>query len=406
MSLLLKAGDTLRTAPAALLRAPAPSRTPAPVPSPAGNPSSSEVRKSRRNVAIDVLRGYCILMMVTSHIATQSYVNNGVHLLRFVSGAEGFVFLAGLVLGMVYRRRLDAAPARQAYAAIWKRASMLWLVHCVLTLAAVAANPLLFHYADIPDVSRLPLWGVVWLTATLRLQPGHMLNILPLYVFLLAAAPLCFELLRRGRTGWVLAASAAVFLYTQFEPGAGRWVDPISGGEAFPPLAWQILFVPGIVIGYHSALIRSTILNRHRKWMTWALAAVCAAVAAFVWVQTPTFQFYNHEAWDLFLWERHPLRFGRVLYFFLAISTFYLLAQGWLAAARRIKLPRFPLDVLSTLGRNSLYAFLVHLGFAFAFGLLDIPPDRWLLLEALPVAAVAGVYLMARYQIGRRWIPN
>jgi len=52
----------------------------------------------------------------------------------------------------------------------------------------------------------------------------------------------------------------------------------------------------------------------------WGLGIACALTILLVAVQTPTFQFYNHEAWDLFLWERHPLRLGRVLYFFLAVS--------------------------------------------------------------------------------------
>ena len=398
MSLLLKAGDTLRSAPIGLLRAPDSARNPSVSTPPAVRTGASKPGSGRRNRAIDVLRGYCILMMVTSHTGTQSYVNNGVHLLRFVSGAEGFVFLAGLVLGMVYRRRLDAAPAGQAYVAIWKRAGMLWIVHCVLTIAAVVLNPILFHYTDIPDVRSVAPWRVAWLTASLQLQPGHMLNILPLYVFLLGAAPICFELMRRGKTPWLLAASALTFAYTQFEPGAGRWVHSLSGGDAFPVPAWQALFIPGLIVGYHHALIRSTILGPHRRRIMWGLSGACAVVLALVAVQTPGFQFYNHEAWDLFLWERHPLRFGRVLYFFLAISTFYLLVQAWMSASNRMKLPRFPLQLLETLGRNSLYAFLVHLVFAFGFGLFQIPPEQWLVLEAVPLASVIGVYLMARYK--------
>jgi hypothetical protein len=359
--------------------------------------------KSRRNVAIDVLRGYCIVMMITSHVATTSYVNNGVHLLRFVSGAEGFVFLAGLVLGMVYRRKLDAAPAVDSYKAIWKRAGLIWAVHCTVVLAALTLNNALFHYPDIPDTRSLGVLKTLWLTATLQLQPGHLLNILPLYVFLLAAAPIAFELLRRGKTPWLLAASIGAFIYMQYEPGAGRWAHSISGGEAFPPLAWQGLFLPAMAIGYHQALIRSTFLNRWRTVLLWTLGIACAAMIVLVGVQTPTFQFYSHEAWDLFLWERHPLRLGRVLYFLLSVSAFYLLAQAWL---HRWKLPKLPLEILATLGRNSLYAFLVHLVFAFCLGALQIPPDRWLVLEALPLGTVIAVYFMARYKVARRWIPN
>jgi len=166
------------------------------------------------------------------------------------------------------------------------------------------------------------------------------------------------------------------------------------------------LFVPGLMIGYHSALIRSTILQAHRRKLMWALAAACVTMIVLVSVQTSTFQFYNHEAWDLFLWERHPLRFGRVLYFFVSISAFYLLAQAVITVSHRARFPRFPLHVLETLGRNSLYAFLVHLFFAFGFGLLQIPPERWLLLEAVPIGSVLAVYFMARYQVARRFIPN
>jgi hypothetical protein len=405
MSLLLKAGDSIRTAPGALIRVPVKRRDIAESPAVTKH-GAPKPGASRRNTTVDVLRGYCILMMITSHTSTQSYVNNGVHLLRFVSGAEGFVFLAGLVLGMVYRRKLDAAPASDSYRAILKRAGLLWTVHCALTLVAVVLNPILFHYADIPDVRQISPLRTLWLTATLQLQPGHMLNILPLYVFLLCAAPLCFELMRREKTAWLLAGSLALFAYCQFEPGAGRWVHPISGGDAFPVFAWQALFIPGMAIGYHNSLIRSTLLAHHRAKLMWTLGIACAVTLLLVAVQTPTFQFYNHETWDLFLWERHPLRFGRVLYFLLAVSTFYLLIQAWQNNSRRLHIPTFPLKVLETLGRNSLYAFLVHIAFAFGLGLLQIPPERWFALEVLPVVTVIGVYLMARYQVARRWIPN
>jgi len=89
-------------------------------------------------------------MMITSHTSTQSYVNNGVHLLRFVSGAEGFVFLAGLVLGMVYRRKLECRTRCVVLSRDLEASRMLWMVHCALTLAAVILNPILFHYADHP----------------------------------------------------------------------------------------------------------------------------------------------------------------------------------------------------------------------------------------------------------------
>jgi hypothetical protein len=388
---------------ALLLKAGAPVRETAPVVAPQSAQPPARTASGRRNVAVDILRGYCIVMMIAGHTGTATYVNQGVHPLRFVSGAEGFVFLSGLVLGMVYRRKLDAAPAAPAYKSIWRRAGLLWLVHCVTVILAVSLNALLFRYPDIPSIRSVGLWRFLWLTITLRLQPGHGLNILPMYVFLLGAAPFAFEMLRRGKTALLLAISTGIFVYCQWDPGLGSWVSPLSGGDAFPPLAWQGLFIPGLILGYHHALVRTIFLARYRRTLMWGLGLACAATMILVSVQTPSFQFYNHEAWDLFLWERHPLRFGRVLYFLVSVSAFYLMAQAWWYRSR---LPRFPLNALALLGRNSLYSFLVHLVFAFAAGALVFPPERWPLMEIVPVVSIAGVYLMARYQVGRRWIPN
>lgn len=365
--------------------------------------SPVEDKSSRRNIPIDVLRGYCIVMMVASHTGTATTVNHTLHALRFVSGAEGFVFLSGLVLGMVYRRRLDVAPAHKAYRAIWQRAGLLWLVHCVTVLLALLLSTWIFRYPDLPDPFAIGAARMLWLTLTLQFQPGHMLNILPMYVFLLGMAPLALELLRRGKTVWLLAASCGVFLYCQWFPGMGAWVHPISGGEAFPPLAWQVLFIPGLCIGYHHARIREKWIAPYRRLLRWILGAACIAMAIIVNVQTPTFAFYDHATWDGYLWERHPLRFGRVLYFFLAVAACYLMVQAWWNNPR---LPRFPLTFLATLGRNSLYVFIVHLVFGFGLDALAIPPERWLLLEAIPITNILAVYLMVRYNVARRWIPN
>ena len=364
---------------------------------------ASGPKSHRRNTAIDVLRGYCIVMMVTSHVATASYVNGAVHGLRFVSGAEGFVFLSGLVLGLVYRRRMDAAPALDAYRAIWRRARTIWLVHVIAVLSAIVLNTAFFHYSDIPKLGSLPFGTLLWRTAILQLQPGHMLNILPMYVFLLGLAPGVLEMMRRGRTAWLLLASGLVFLNCQYHPGAGRWADAVSGGEAFPVLAWQVLFIPGMAIGYNYSTLRDRVVSPHRGRLMWGLACATAAIALVVCVQTTSFQFYDHAAWDLFLWERHPLRFGRVLYFLLSVGAAYFVVQAWLRSRR---LPQAPLAVLETLGRNSLYAFIVHLMLALCLGAVVVPPDRWLLSELMAVGAVGMVYVLSRYQVGRKWIPN
>ncbi len=368
-----------------------------------GSPPTAAKVRAPRNITIDVLRGACIVMMVGSHIGTNTYLNTLVHPFRFVSGAEGFVFLSGLVLGLVSRRRMQEGPVGQAYLTVWRRARIIWLVHCATVLLALGVSSWISRIPSIPDVSAVPLYSVLWLTATLQLQPGMMLNILPLYVMVLAAAPLALEAMRRGRTILLLLVSFALFLFTQYQPHAGRLAHEISGGEAFPVLSWQFLFFVGLCVGYHQATLRNLLLVRYRAALRWALTAACVVVAVVVWVQTPNFAFYDHVRWDAYLWERHPLRFGRVLYFFLAISAAYLLVQHLLQSsvlASRVG------GMLALLGRNSLYVFLVHLVPAAVVSMAALSSRHWMLVEAVTLGSWALVYLLAKHQVGRRFIPN
>ena len=190
---------------------------------------------------------------------------------------------------------------------------------------------------------------------------------------------------------------------SQWLPGLGAWVHPVSGGDAFPPAAWQILFITGMTVGYYRDTIRERFLTPNRKKLTWTLVILSVIMITVVTVQLSSFQFYNHESWDLYLWERHPLRFGRVLYFFLSASACYLLVQR---ASAKFKLIKTPFNALAVLGRNSLYAFLVHLGLAMVIGLVQIPPEQWFWMELIPVATVYLVYRMSLAQVGRKWIPN
>src|SRR5206468_3188760 len=73
-------------------------------------------------------------------------------------------------------------------------------------------------------------------------------EIIGLYVWLVAAAIPCLLLLHRA--GWrpLLAASWALYLWYRIDPHA---LTTAGFESAFPLLAWQLLFVHGIAIGYH-----------------------------------------------------------------------------------------------------------------------------------------------------------
>ncbi len=63
--------------------------------------------QGHRDTRLDLLRGYAVFAMICDHATNISWFSPFTGGNRFVvSAAEGFVFLAGLVVGMVYGGRM------------------------------------------------------------------------------------------------------------------------------------------------------------------------------------------------------------------------------------------------------------------------------------------------------------
>src|SRR5215218_3733366 len=62
------------------------------------------VPAGKRDQRLDLLRGYCVFAMTVDHLdaPTWLYVVTGGNRF-FVSAAEGFLFISGVVMGIVYR---------------------------------------------------------------------------------------------------------------------------------------------------------------------------------------------------------------------------------------------------------------------------------------------------------------
>jgi hypothetical protein len=102
-------------------------------------------------------------------------------------------------------------------------------------------------------------------------------EIVGLYVWLVVAAIPCLLAIRFA--GWrpVLAASWTLYLWYRIAP------HPLTtaGFESvFPILAWQLLFVHGLAIGYHRERV-SAFVARLPRAASIAGAGVCAALMVF-----------------------------------------------------------------------------------------------------------------------------
>src|ERR1043165_8173183 len=63
---------------------------------------------NRRDLRVDLLRGFCIFAMVVDHFGGDSWLYAITGGNRFyVSAAEGFIFISGFVMGQAYHRKAE-----------------------------------------------------------------------------------------------------------------------------------------------------------------------------------------------------------------------------------------------------------------------------------------------------------
>src|SRR5688572_17618177 len=105
--------------------------------------TSSELplqRTTARDHRLDFWRGLCLIDMILVHMVQQGMLFGPVgheffmDYTRFAAG--GYVLVSGLTVGFVfYRRILDPERRWDSYLRIWRRATFIFALHCIITLA-------------------------------------------------------------------------------------------------------------------------------------------------------------------------------------------------------------------------------------------------------------------------------
>ena len=162
-----------------------------------------------RHAELDTLRGLLLVLMTVTHLPTRYSVYSS-QLFGFASAAEGFVFLSGLVAGLVYwrlRREQGEAVLTQR---LRRRAWQLYLAHLALLAFLFTVGAALGHFGERPMLRNLlsfyfeqPLVAL-WAGPALLYQPP-LLDILPTYILLLLGTGFWLRLADRRGWGTVLA---------------------------------------------------------------------------------------------------------------------------------------------------------------------------------------------------------
>ncbi len=240
---------------------------------------------SARDARLDFFRGLCLAMIFINHVPGQIYENYTSRNFGFTDAAEGFVFMAGAAAGLAYSAGLARKPRWLTVSKIWGRAWLLYLVHVMVAFVAVAIAAAVLRFGgDDAILSRAnmewfgkDLTGFMIGIPLLTHQLGYV-NILPMYIVLLLAAPaLIWAALRAPKL--FLAGSLALWaLSGQFRLDLPNY--PTSGLWFFNPIAWEIIFALGLLTGI--ALKQGRRFVPVHRGLFWA--SVAYLIFSYVWL--------------------------------------------------------------------------------------------------------------------------
>ncbi len=206
-----------------------------------------DAQRSRRDARVDVLRGLALLMIFIDHVPGNLLSLVTLRNFGFSDAAELFVLLAGFASMAAYGSSFSRDGVVPGLRRVLMRCLQLYLFQALLLLTVlVLAGSWIHNFGTVPDDdATLVHAGLNGLRHGLTLQalPAS-LNILPLYIILLALFPLVFGLMRLSPLV-ALLASCGLWIAANLDPAINlpNWLD--GQNWFFDPFAWQFLFVIG-----------------------------------------------------------------------------------------------------------------------------------------------------------------
>ena len=386
-----------------------------------------------RDARIDLLRGWIITSVIVTHIEVAgpwSFISR--NLIGTITGAELFVLLSGVVLGMVHPIAVRRRGAVEAAKGTTRRALKLYLTSLAVVLTVYLLSLVPFIDATVlttftdrgtggagteaagrvydlyPNITRLfdyPPAGYAIRDLLLLTMGPWAFNIMGLYVVLTLTVPLLVLMLRKKLWWLLLAISWTLYIVDSI---FHLRVLPSQFQDVFPLLTWQVIFVHGVVLGYHRRAIIDALSTHRGKIFVGVATGAYALALGTLWLNytlgldLPFIPAGFYQTLYESGYVRVFLQPGRLL----NIAFFILAAHVILTSFWR------PINTLTgwlyiPLGRASLYVFIVHVYFVLAVA--NIPGlDRASAWQGLVIHAVVtlAIWAMVKKKVLFRVIPN
>jgi hypothetical protein len=298
---------------------------------------------SSRIMALDYLRGYFIAVIIIDHLWRWpnlfQYATGRGEL--WVSAAEGFVIVSGLLVGYIhgYKKRLQ--PLAPLSIKLIKRGLMLYLWMWITTILLVAIT---WQLAPKGGMAYIPVPIGDWHTLIhlmLGFNYAHSLtHFLYLYALYLVASPAAIWLLRRGL--WMLVLGISIIVYMAGITIQTEW------------LQWQLLFFAAATLGYYFDTIVQRLRGlstRTRKILQFGSVVFMFTTAAY---SSNIILGHDPGMYTDSIFTRRPLSWPTIPMAFLWFAGLLSLFTYLLPALRRFG------GWLLVFGERSLTAYILH----------------------------------------------
>lgn len=360
---------------------------------------------AKRDLRLDFLRGLAIVSMVVNHLESRSYFNNITQGHIYASSAEGFVFLSGMVLGLVTRQRIQKIGLKEAMQKLLERAWTLYTTSFVL-MAVLGLLTIVAPGWTRPAFDAAPgaWWQILLAAATFHLAPP-IIDILQLYVLCLGASPAMFWLLQKGWWAPLLVISWSVWGLQQLHPYALSF-NPINRDHPYFSFAsWQILYVHGLTAGYHRSQLQKLWGRIPKLPLVAVLLAITigSMVAAHYDLQLGVWPTSFSDRVNWLAWTDRsingPIRLVNLLGLFPLL--YMVIDQFWQPLNKAFS------KLLIPLGQNSLYVYIMHVPFSVLwFWIPGLIESTGIIPTLLQVAAIAFFWFLVKKQFLFNVVPR
>jgi hypothetical protein len=258
-------------------------------------PSALPWRTKMRIGALDCFRGVILLTILINHytlfvqqLGHQGPILKTLTQFGYSSAAEQFFLISGYLVGLLYIPADKRIDTQIVVARLIGRSAYLYVMNCFLFVAVIGLSWFFPEYvrrglglAVVDESPFFVAFHVVRLGFNIPL-----LGILNFYVIMMLAAVPIFLILKRS-TSWAILLIIAIYGISQVAPWmslAGGRYEGENGLLSFNPLAWQVLFMGGMVAGrfrFHE-LIQDHIARTRRGFLLVSMAFLAITLIHYV----------------------------------------------------------------------------------------------------------------------------